>query len=310
MVQNDNKSVTLNNGVEMPIVGFGTAFLPKERLDSIINCAIESGYRRFDTASKYNNEKELGAIFKKSGIPREELFISTKLNRRNLYFNDYRAGRTRFLNIRNFRSIDSEIEASFRNLQVDYIDLMLIHWPWNNSVQLWRALEKFYKQGRIRAIGVCSFLPPHLEYLMDNVEIMPMLNQFEISPLNSQKQLLDFCFSNNIQPEAMSTFSHFRSNQPRLEILQNPTLVRIAESYNKTVAQVVNRWLVQQGISIVPKSKSDIHIKENIDLFDFELSEENMSVIDAMDQGNFLNYNPTSEWRWLPKRYRDFHWFK
>lgn len=304
------KKVKFYNGVEMPIVGFGTAFLPKDRMDSIINCAVEAGYRRFDTASKYDNEKELGSIFKNLAIPREELFISTKLNRKNLYFNSYRSGRGRFLNIRNFRSIATEIETSFKNLQVDYIDLMTIHWPWSNSVQLWEGLEKFYHAGRIKAIGVCSFLPPHINYLLERVEVTPMLNQFEISPLNTQKELIDFCNEKEIQVEAMSTFSHFRSNEPRLEILQNPRLEEMAAIYNKTVAQIVNRWLIQQGISIVPKSKSEIHIKENIDLFDFELSKEDMAVIDSMDQGEFLNHRPVYEWRWMPKKYRDFHWFK
>lgn len=187
---------------------------------------------------------------------------------------------------------------------------MLIHWPWNNCVKLWKSLEEFYHQGRIRALGICSFLPPHINYLMDRVEVKPMLNQFEISPLNTQKELIEFCLSNDIRPEAMSTFSHFKSNKPRLEIFQNPLLINIAEKYGKTVAQIVNRWLIQQGISIVPKSKSDVHIKENIDLFDFELSKEDMLEINSMDKGKFLNYNPTTEWHYLPKCYQDFHWFK
>lgn len=303
--------VTLNNGVEMPLVGLGTAFLPKDRLAEIVSCAIHAGYRRFDTASMYDNEKELGIVFKSLGVSREELFISTKLHCKNLYFNNYRSGpRARFLNIRNFRSISSEIEKSFKNLQVDYIDLMMIHWPWSNCVELWRSLEKFYLEGKIRALGVCSFLPPHLNYLIERVDVKPTLNQIEISPLNTQKELIEICRVNGIQTEAMSTFSHFRSNEPRLEILQSPLLTNISGRYGKTVAQIVNRWLVQQEISIVPKSKSAVHIKDNINIFDFSISEEDMKNIDSMDQGKFLNYNPTSEGYWLPKKYRDCHWFK
>ena len=174
---------------------------------------------------------------------------------------------------------------------------------------MYKQLTKFYKEGRIRAIGVCSCLPPHLEALKEISDVVPAVNQFEISPLNTQKELIKYCEDRGIQVEAMSTFSHFRSNMPRNEILENVVIQPIAEKYKKSVAQVILRWLIQQKIIVIPKTWNDIHLKENISLFDFALTDEEMIIIDSLDQGKFLNYNPYNAFRGLPKKYKEWKSF-
>jgi len=302
-------STVLNNGIDFPIVGLGTFDLPKDRISEIIGNAYKLGYRRFDTAAKYNNEIEIGKALKENNIKREDVFIQTKIDCQSLYFEPYRYGRGSIFNIRRPKTISSFIEDSFKRLNTDYVDMFLIHWPAPKFLKIYKALEAFYKEGKIRAIGVCSFLPPHIDYILDNCEIIPSLNQFEISPLNTQKRLIEYCKAKGIQPEAMSTFSHFRSSQPRMEILQNPTIMRIAEAHKKTVAQIVNRWLVQQGVAIVPKSKNPLHLNENISIFDFELTEDEMTSIDSLDKGKFLNYDPTLSYWGLPAKYMNKQWF-
>lgn len=303
------KTIILNNGVEMPVAGFGTYDLPKDRITEIIDSAYKAGYRKFDTAPKYKNEAELGMAFKELGIKREELFIQTKLNAEHLYFNRYRWRLGRFLNIRSFRSIDAEIESSFRRLGVDYIDMFLVHYPWHIFVKMYRHLEKYLKAGKIRAIGVCSFLPPHIQYLIDQGATVPALSQIEFSPLNRQTAHIDFCQRFDIRPEAISTFSHFRSSVPRMEILKNPVLMDIAATHGKTVNQIVNRWIIDQGINILSKSKNPNHIQENIDVFDIELSDKEREMINGLNQGKFLNYNPRHAYRGMPRSYRDPEWF-
>lgn len=304
------KTIILNNGVEMPVVGFGTYDLPKDRITEIIDFAYKAGYRKFDTASYYNNEIELGKAFKELGIKREELFIQTKLSAKHLYLNQYYWGNyKRFLNIRSFRSIDAEIETSFRRLGVDYIDMFLVHYPWHIFLKMYRHLEKYLKAGKIRAIGVCSFLPPHIQYLIDQGATVPALSQIEFSPLNRQTMIIEYCHQMNVRPEAMSTFSHFRNSAPRMEIMKNPVLLRIAEAHGKSVPQIVNRWIIDQGISILPKSKNPNHIQENIDIFDIELSDKEREMINGLNQGKFLNYNPRHAYRGMPRSYRDPEWF-
>jgi len=182
---------------------------------------------------------------------------------------------------------------------------------------MYKELTRFYKEGRIRAIGVCSSLPPHFDAFADVSDVIPAVNQFEISPLNTQKSLIKWCQDKGIEVEAMSTFSHSRSNKPRKEILENPVIIPIAERHHKTVAQVVLRWLLQQGISIIPKTWNEKYLSENIDLFDFELSSDEMAIIDSLDQGRFLNYNPYVSLRKpyicmgrVPKKYRNWNGFE
>lgn len=170
--------------------------------------------------------------------------------------------------------------------------------------KMYEVLTDFYHQGRIRAIGVSSFLPPMIESLKDVSDVVPAVNQFEISPLNTQKQLIKYCQERGIAVEAMSTFSHFRSNTPRKEITENPVIKEIADAKGKSVVQVVLRWLLQQDIILIPKTWDVNHLKENINIFDFELNEDEMAVIDGLDQGKFLNYNPYGLLKNVPKKYK------
>ena len=302
--------VKLNNGVEMPQLGLGTFLIPENKLTQTIRKAYELGYRQFDTAWRYHNESAIAKALKENGIRREDVFITTKVNADGLYLSDYKYGLRRFLNIRNGKSIKQIIQESFDKLETDYIDLFLIHWPWPMSPKMWKELSMLYKEGRIRAIGVSNFLQPHLEALAETSDIIPAVNQFEISPLNTQKKLIKYCKERGIAVEAMSTFSHYRSVEPRKEILENKVLESIAEGHNKSVAQVVLRWMLQQNIIMIPKTWEEKHLKENIDIFDFELTQEEMSRIDLLDKGMFLNYNPLCAQEGLPRKYKNWEGFK
>lgn len=296
----------------MPQEGLGTFLIPKEVLSDTIAKAYELGYRKLDTAWRYFNEKEIASCLKKNNINREDIFITTKVNADALVFGGkYRCGTGlgRFLNIP-CRSIKSAINESFKNLDTDYIDLFLVHTPWPIYPQMYEALTDFYNQGRIRAIGVSSFLPPMLESLKDISDVIPAVNQFEVSPLNTQKELIKYCQERNICVEAMSTFSHFRSIQPRKEILENPVLKELSPKYNKSVVQIVLKWMIQQGLSVIPKTWELAHLKENIDIYDFTVSEEDMKKIDNLDKGEFLNYNPYNLMHSVPKKYRSWNGFE
>lgn len=303
-------TLKLNNGVEMPQVGLGTFLIPKENLSRTIAEAYEMGYRQFDTAWRYHNEADIAKALKENGINRQDVFITTKVNADALFMFGYWYGKHSIINVRNFKPVSKAIEESFQNLGTDYIDLFLAHWPWPIYRKMYKELTKFYKQGRIRAIGVCSCLPPHLEALKEVSDVTPVINQFEISPLNTQKKLIKYCQDRGIAVEAMSTFSHFRSNNPRNEVLENPAIIPIAQKYNKSVAQVVLRWLLQQNIATIAKTWDPAHLKENISIFDFELTNEEMAVIDALDEGKFLNYNPYNAFRGLPSKFKDWKGFE
>lgn len=300
------KNLILNNGVEMPQIGLGTFLIPQGELSRTIAEAYEMGYRQFDTAWRYHNEADIARALKENGINRQDVFITTKINRDAFYVNNYKVGKRRFLNVPNFRSVKSVVEESFSNLGTDYIDLFLLHWPYPMKLtqKMYEELTKYYKEGRIRAIGVCSSLPNHFEAYAEVSDVLPAVNQFEISPLNTQKELIKWNQDRGIVVEAMSTFSHFRSNEPRKEILENPAIQKIAEHHNKSCAQVILRWLVQQNIAIIPKTWDAHHLAENISLYDFELSSAEMNEIDSLDQGNFLNYNPYATWNLMQKRFR------
>lgn len=302
-------SITLNNGVIIPQVGLGTFLIPKEKVVDTIGTAFSLGYRQYDTAWRYHNENEISLALKKFKIPREQVFVTTKVNADALYFSRYHGGPLKFLNIR-IKSIRKAVEESFKNLGFDYIDLFLVHTPWPMYLQMYEVLSDFYYQGRIRAIGVSSFLPPMIASLKEVSDVIPAVNQFEISPLNTQKPLIKWCQDRGIAVEAMSTFSHFRSNEPRLEIIDNPDLKEIAETHGKTVVQVVLRWLLQQDIILIPKTWNLEHLKENIDIFDFTLSEVEVKRIDALDKGRFLNYNPYGLLVNVPKIYRNWNGFE
>lgn len=299
--------LTLNNGVQMPQVGLGTYLIPNGELKRVIGEAYEMGYRQFDTAWRYHNEREIALALKYHGIKRENVFITTKVNADALYYFGYRYGKHRIFNFRNFRSIKNVVLESFENLQTNYIDLFLVHWPWPMYRRMYEVLTDLYHEGRIRAIGVCSCTPPHLQALAEVSDVVPAVNQFEISPLNTQKQLIQYCQNKGIIVEAMSTFSHYRSNEPRMEILENPVIRPIADKYHKSIAQVVLRWLIQQQIAIIPKTWNFDRLKENISLFDFTLTEEDMSIIDSLDKGKFLNYNPYITFNTRPKYKKNWY---
>ena len=297
-------AIQLNNGIKMPQIGLGTFLIPKENLSRTIAQAYEMGYRQFDTAWRYHNEADIAKALKENGINRQDVFITTKVNVDALYFQNYKYGYHSIFNVRNFKSIKQVLKESFSNLNTDYIDLFLVHWPFPMYLDMYKELTKMYHQGRIRAIGVCSFLPPHIESLKEVSDVLPAVNQFEISPLNTQKSLIKYCQRNGIAVEAMSTFSHFRSITPRKEILENKVLKPIAEKYNKSIAQIVLKWLIKQNIIIIPKTWEFEHLRENINLFDFDLSNEEMEIIDSLDEGRFLNYNPYVTINYVPRKYR------
>lgn len=286
------KTLTLNNGIKMPQIGLGTFLIPDEYIDRTIGEAYSLGYRAFDTAWRYHNEKQIAHALKVNGIDRKDIFLTTKINADALYRFGYHNGRKRFLNIFRKRTIAEAIEESFDNLQTDYIDLFLVHYPWPMFREMYQELTKFYKDGRIKAIGVSNMLPPHINALKSVSDVWPTINEIEVSPLNTQKKLIQWCQNNSIHITAMSTFSHFRSNEPRLEIINNPTLIKIGKKYGKTSVQVVLRWLLQQNIAIIPKTWNINHLKDNINIEDFELSTYDIRMIDDLDQGCFLNYNP------------------
>lgn len=301
----------------MPQVGLGTYLIPDQELEKTIVTAYDLGYRKFDTALRYKNEVGIAKALKKHGINRNDVFITTKVSADAFYKGGYQYEKR--INLWNFKTIRRAIQESFDNLDTDYIDLYLIHWtmpiPWAQRV--YKELTRLNREGRIRAIGVCSSLPPQFDALADVSDVIPAVNQVEISPLNTQKNLIKWCQERGITVEAMSTFSHYRSNEPRPEILNQPILIRIARLHNKSVAQIVLRWLLQQNISIIPKTWDEKYMAENIDLFDFELSADEMAIIDALNRGRFLNYNPyfafiepyCSGMR-FPKKYRKWSGFE
>lgn len=310
--------VTLNNGVKMPMVGLGTFQIPIEKMNDVIGWAYSEGYRMFDTAWKYGNESAIALALKKNGIKREDVFISTKCNADSLYFNGCHAGKKGWLDVRNFKSVRKAILTSFNDLNTDYIDLFLVHWPWPIPLvqELYAELIKMQKTGMIRAVGVCSALPPHLDAYVDAAGVVPAVNQFEISPLNTQKKLIKYCQERGICVEAMSTFSHFRNTETRKDIVDNEVVKPIADKYGKSIPQVILRWLTQQGIVVIPKSSNQYRLKENISIFDFNLNSEEMNIIDSLDQGHFLNYKPDlslTKPYWLrgrvPPKYRDWKGF-
>lgn len=278
---------TLNNGVKMPAVGFGTAALPVDEIDSIIRSAYEAGYRMFDTAWHYYNEKKIGNALEGLNISRDEIFITNKLHADNLYL-----GRP----FRRFqipvRSIRKAFENTLSKLKTDYLDLYLIHWPFQNYEHLWEEIVKLHERGLIKAIGVCSFEPEHLERLKQVSGIVPAVDQFEISPLNTRKPLIEYCKKNGIQVEAFSAFGVGRNKDVVPDIMSDETLAGIAKAHEKTIAQIILRWLVQQDIIVIPRSKNPVRQKENISVFDFELSEEEMGIIDGMNMNHFVYGNP------------------
>ncbi|WP_297714258.1 aldo/keto reductase [Clostridium sp.] len=269
---NENFKV-LSNGVKIPSIGFGTYKSGNdEETAKIVKYALEIGYRQIDTASFYGNEVGIGNGIKESGINREDIFLVTKL------WNDN-------------HGYDKTIEAfnkSLERLQVNYIDLYLVHWPNKLNTETWKAFEYLYRTGKVKAIGVCNFRIGHLEELKKTAEIMPMVNQIEIHPQSSKNDMLSYCEENNIQLVAWSPIM-------RGKLFSNKLMIDLSEKYKKTIAQIILRWHVQRGIIPIPKSSNEERIKENLSIFDFELSNNDMRTIDLLNEGDNVSVSGVPE---------------
>lgn len=275
------KNIKLNNGVEMPILGFGVYQIPdaKECEASVLN-AINAGYRSIDTAAAYMNECAVGTAIRKSGVAREELFITTKLWVQDVSYN----------------SAKKAFEKSLTNLQLDYLDLYLIHQPYNDIFGAWRAMEELYNEGKIRAIGVSNFHPDRLIDLINFNSVVPAVNQVETHPFQQQVEAQKFMTENNVQIESWGPLAEGKNN-----IFKNELLCSLAEKHNKSVAQVILRWLIQRYIIVIPKSVHKERIIENINVFDFELSKEDMNQIITLDtkESLFLDHRDPSIVNWM-----------
>lgn len=258
-------TVTLNNGVEMPLLGFGVyQITDATECERSVASALEIGYRLVDTAAAYGNEEAVGKAIKGSGVPRDDLFITTKLWVQDTGFEKTRAA----------------FERSLKRLDLDYLDLYLIHQPLGDVYGAWRAMEALYREGRIRAIGVSNFYPDRVMDLIVHNEVAPAVNQIETHPFHQQIETQRFLQELGVQIESWGPFAEGRNN-----IFQNEVLRTIAEKYQKSVAQIILRWLTQRGVVAIPKSVHRERIAENFDVFDIELSPEDMETIAALDSG-------------------------
>jgi 2,5-diketo-D-gluconate reductase A len=275
MVNIEIPTIQLNNGVTMPQLGLGVwQAKDGEEVERAVHTAFDAGYRLIDTAAMYKNEEGVGRAIRGSDIPREEIFVTTKLwNRDHGYDRTLRA-----------------FDASLQRLNLDYIDLYLIHWPMPRKgtiAETWRAFEKLLADGRVRAIGVSNFKPEHLEELLKTVNIPPAVNQIELHPRMQQPETRTFCRQHNIQIEAWSPL--MRAS----DILEDPLITKLADSHDKTPAQIILRWHLQNDVVAIPKSVTPERIRENIDIFDFELSASDMTAINAMDRNQRIGPDPS-----------------
>ena len=264
------KETRLNNGVMMPAVGFGVYQIPVEDTERCVSDALEAGYRMIDTASSYFNERQVGDALRHSGLRREQVFVTTKLWVQDYEYDDA------------LRAFD----LSMKNLGLDYLDLYLLHKPYGNYYAAWRAVERLYKEGRIRAVGVTSFSSERLQDLFLHNEVKPMVNQIETNPLLQQREANAFLRQEGIQHEAWAPFA-----EGRRDIFNNPTVKAIAYRHGKTTAQVMLRWLNQRGVVVIPKSVSKTRMAENLDIFDFTLDDGEMRRMAVLDTGKSPIYD-------------------
>lgn len=258
--------VTLNNGVKMPLEGFGVFQVPDPAVcEQAVLDAIATGYRLVDTAAAYMNEQAVGTAIQKCGVPREELFITTKL----------------WVQDASYEGAKRAIETSLRNLGLDYIDLYLIHQPMGDYIGAYRAMEEAYREGKLKAIGVCNFYPNRLADLCETVEVTPAVNQVELHPFFQQENALTLMKEYGVVPEAWGPFAEGNHG-----IFTHPVLTEIGKQYGKTAAQVALRWNVQRGVVVIPKSIHKNRMEQNIDIWDFQLSEEDMAQIAKLDLGH------------------------
>lgn len=281
------QKVILNNGVEMPILGFGVFQVTdlKECEDAVI-AAIETGYRLIDTAASYMNESAVGNAIKRSGVGREQLFITTKL----------------WVQDTGYEKTKKAVEKSLSKLQMDYLDLYLIHQPYGDIYGSWRALEELYKVGKIKAIGVSNFQPDRVMDLITFNEVVPAVNQVETHPFNQQIETQKFLSENKVQIESWGPFAEGRNN-----LFQNELLLSIAAKYGKSLAQVVLHWLTQRGVVAIPKSVKKERMKENFDIFNFELSAGDMEAIATLDTktSSFFDHRDPEIIKWMGSRKLD-----
>ena len=281
------KNIVLNNGVEMPILGFGVFQItnPEECEKSVID-AINVGYRSLDTAASYMNEVYVGNAVKKSGVSREELFITTKL----------------WVQDAGYESTKKAFKNSLDRLQLDYLDLYLIHQPYGDVHGSWRAMEELYDQGKVKAIGVANFHPDRLIDLILHNKIVPAVNQIETHPFHQQAVTQKFLQENNVQIESWGPFAEGKN-----DIFKNELLGAIGAKYKKSIAQVVLRWLTQRGVIVIPKSVKKERMAENFDIFDFNLSGEDMENIASLDtnQSLFFDHRDPAMVKWLSERKLD-----
>jgi 2,5-diketo-D-gluconate reductase A len=269
------KYVELNNGVKMPILGYGVFQIPDhEQCERCVLDAIEVGYRLIDTAQGYGNEAAVGKAIRKCGVPREELFITTKI----------------WISTYGYENAKKSIEGSLERLQLDYVDLLLIHQPFNDYYGTYRAMVELNKEGKLRAIGVSNFYPDRLIDLIKFNEVVPAVNQVETHVFNQQVKAREIMKNYGVQIQAWAPFAEGKNN-----LFSNETLNAIGDKYNKTSAQVALRYLIQIGVSVIPKTVSKERMKQNIDVFDFELTNEDMDAIAALDRREslfFSHYDP------------------
>jgi len=259
---NIDTKIELNNGIKIPIIGLGTWALNGKVAYNAVSWALELGYRLIDTAMIYENERSIGNVIKDCEISREEIFITTKVWKSDQGYN------------KTLQAID----RSLKNLNIEYVDLYLIHWPVpGKTLDTWKALEKIYSQGKARSIGVSNYNFHFLNQLMNNADVIPVINQVEFSPFLYQKDLLDYCNSKKIYIEAYTPLT-------RGERFDHPTIVKLAKKHNKSAAQILIRWGLQRNIIEIPKSGNKSHLKENINVFDFNLDDNDMRELDILNE--------------------------
>lgn len=278
------KSIILNNGIEMPLLGFGVYQITNaEECEKSVLTAIETGYRLIDTAAAYNNEEAVGKAIKKSGVAREDLFITTKL----------------WVSDTGYDNTKKAFAISLEKLQLEYLDLYLIHQPYGDVYGSWRAMEELYSEGKIKAIGVSNFQPDRLIDLIIHNKIVPAINQIETHPFNKQIETQRFLNQNNVQIESWGPFAEGKN-----DMFSNKLLVSIGAKYNKSVPQIILRWLTQRGIVVIPKSVKKERIAANFNIFDFELAIEDMDVISILDtkKSLFFDHRDPEIVKWIGSR--------
>ena len=258
------KQIMLSNGVQMPMEGFGVFQIPNDACEAVVLTALKTGYRLIDTASSYQNEKAVGDAIRKSGIPREELFITTKA----------------YIQEMGYEKTKLAFERSLKNLGLDYLDLYLIHMPFGDYYGAWRAMEELYEQGKIRAVGVCNFLPDRLLDLCKNVRIRPMINQIEHHPHDQRDEEIALMKKMGVQPEAWAPFAEGLKG-----MFSEPLILELAQKYHKTPGQILLRWNIENGCAVIPKTVHESRMRENLDIWDFQLSKQDLERMKELDKG-------------------------